>query len=51
MKPKILRTEGGQGGKRGHRGMEHSNPTEHIKHDQKHRRREQDKAHIKEQIE
>ena len=51
MKPKIQRTEGGQGGKRGHRGMEHSDYTEIIKHKLRGRRRQQDKAHVKEQTE
>jgi hypothetical protein len=49
MKAKIQRTEGGQGGNRGHSGMSHYEYTEIIKSDMKVRRRKQSKEHILEQ--
>jgi hypothetical protein len=46
---KIVRTEGGSGGKRGHSNMTHRDRTEAIKSRTKRLRRRQDKAAIREQ--
>ena len=50
MKPKISRTEGGSGGKRGHSGMSHYEYTEIIKAKQDRVRRRVDKAVVDEQL-
>lgn len=47
---KIRRTEGGQGGGRGHGGMDHWEYTEIIKEESNRRRRQQNKACIQEQL-
>lgn len=47
---KIRKTEGGQGGKRGHSNMCHWDYTEEIKREAKKRRRRQGKTEIREEV-
>lgn len=44
------KTEGGQGGKKGHSNMVHYDYTEVVKAEAKHRRRQEDKKVIKEHL-
>jgi hypothetical protein len=51
MRPRLQKTEGGSGGKRGHSGMAHREYTEVIKATMDRLRRRADKAVVEEQVE